>query len=465
MKTKHRIFRPFISKINLSLVIVLLLGGQLPAVIVPAQAIGNTVITVTPEQMTFSGDVATRVNTIGHCTESWLSTMPTGSIILGVDPNSCDPKDWNGASASANVFLPNVYPSTTYVLELSWPDRDGKGLHSPLKNQTASLSFDGHPVWSKRTTDLNDFGEYYGAQHESIKTTLVVTQSSTHTLTFTLPAKTAWDLSTITLTAYAISSKIQGVGYSPYRDCQTPGGAQLPGVQDMQEDLTRLFHTSNAIRTYSSTGVNSQVPAIAASLGLPTFAGAWLDNNANDATEIQGLINLAHSYPLKGAIVGNEYYLRHRTPADIEYLRQRIIQVKGNIPPGIPVTTTDVDDLMFVWTNGKPAISPVYRPILDQVDVVMVHIYPFWAGLPIDGAADYTIAHYNAIQSLIEREYPGQNKHVIIGEAGWPSAGDPVSQAVPSPQNQRRYLLEFFRLAEQQGVEYFSKRCTFQCLY
>ena len=459
MKARIRNLRCSIRNLSLAFVVMLLLGGQLPQAAAPVKALENTVITIIPDQMNFNGDAVTQASSVGHCTESWLSSMPAGSVILGVDPTSCDPLDWDGVSASVSVSLPNVYSSTIYVLALSWPDRDGKGLHSPLKNQTASILFDGHPVWSKRTTNLSDFGDYYGAQHESIKTTLVVTQSSTHTLTFVLPAKTAWDLSNIELTAYALPSKIQGVGYSPYRDCQYPGGTDLPSTQDMQEDLTRLFHTSNAIRTYASTGVNSQIPALANSLGIPIFAGAWLDfpksSEAVDDTEIQGLINLANSYSLNGVIVGNEYYLRNRSAANIEYLRQKIVQVKNNIPAGIPVTTAEIDDLVFDWASGQPVIQPIYRPILDQLDIVMVHIYPFWSGLPIDGAAAYTVARYKAIQSLIEREYPGQQKRVIIGEAGWPSAGDLPSQSIPSLPNQRRYLLEFFRLAEQQGVEYF----------
>jgi hypothetical protein len=58
------------------------------------------------------------------------------------------------------------------------------------------------------------------------------------------------------------------------------------------------------------------------------------------------------------------------------------------------------------------------------------------------------------MQALIEQAYPGQGKWVIIGEAGWPSAGAPNGAAVPSLENQRRYLLEFLYLAEQEGVEY-----------
>jgi exo-beta-1,3-glucanase (GH17 family) len=441
--------------LSLSIVMALLLGRQAPRSFTPAKALANTVITILPDQMNFSGDVATQANSVGHCTESWLAAMPAGSIILGVDPLSCDPADWDGASASVDVYLPNVYASTVYVLELSWPDANGKGLHSPLKNQTAVILFDNHPVWSRRTVDVGDFGDYYGAQHESIKTTFVVHQSGTHTLTFSLPPETSWDLSSITLTAYPLSTKIQGVGYSPYRDCQSSGGVILPTAENMLEDLVRLSHTSHGIRTYASTGVNSQVPAMAISLGIPIFAGAWLDNNATDADEIQGLIDLAHTQDLDGVIVGNEYYLRHRSSGDLDYLLRRILQVKSSIPSGIPISTAEIDDMMFDLSSNPTAIRPAYKPIIDQLDIILVHIYPYWNGLSIDGAANFTVNRYKAIQSLIEREYPGQNKRVIIGEAGWPSAGSPLSQAVPSLENQRRYMLEFLRLAEQQNVEYF----------
>ena len=387
--------------------------------------------------------------------------MPVGSIILGVDPLSCQPIDWDGASISAEVFLPATYTPTLYVLKLSWPDREGKGFHSPQKNRTATISFDGHTPWNKRTTQFSTFSDYYGAEHEPIITTIVVTQSITHTLTISVPPQTAWDLSGIELTAYPYPTKIQGIGYSPYRDCQYPGGTVLPSTQDIQDDLWRLFHTTNAIRTYASMGVNQQIPALAKTQGLQVFAGAWLDNNIpTDEAEVQGLITIANTVPIDGVIVGNEYYLRHRTDADIAYLLQKINQVKSGITnPAIPVMTAEIDNLMFLWESDTSVVTtgilPAYKPILDQVDYVLVHIYPYWSGLPIDGAAAFTVQRYKAMQAQIEAEYPGQNKRVIIGEAGWPSAGDANRAAVPNPENQKRYMAEFLTLAEQQGVEFF----------
>ena len=434
-------------------------------------------IELVPDQMTLTGDVTTRANCVHPTVCSWLEDTPTGTIILGVNPTSPDPITWGGGSATAEVFLPDVYSPTVLVLKLSWPDRDGKGLHSPEHDRTGTITLDGRPLWGKRTTHLSTSNHYYAAEHEPILTTVVLTQSITHTLSFSVPARTAWDLSRIELSAYPYPTTIRGIGYSPYRDCQYPGGALQPSVQDMEEDLFRLFHTTNAIRTYSATGVNGQIPALANAIGLPVYAGAWIDypktTLAQDDDEIQTLIDLACTTDLEGVIVGNEYYLRHRTTDDINYLWQRIREVKDGIRDcgkDLHVTTAEIDNLMFDWESlddFEPEINSDYRPILDEIDFIMVHIYPFWNGMSIDGAAAFTVNRYKAIQE----EYP--EKRVIIGEAGWPSAGapcygedvhsgragwpsagEPQGPAMPSLKNQRCYMLEFLYLAEQEGVEY-----------
>ncbi|HEX7975412.1 MAG TPA: glycosyl hydrolase family 17 protein [Anaerolineales bacterium] len=135
-----------------------------------------------------------------------------------------------------------------------------------------------------------------------------------------------------------------------------------------------------------------------------------------------------------------------------------MLQVKNSIPPGISITTAEIDSLMFDWSGADqltPSINPAYRPILELEDIVLVHIYPFWNGMPIQGAANFTVQRYRAIQALMEREFPGQNKRVIIGEAGWPSGGGENFKAIPSLENQSRYLREFLNLANQYQVEFF----------
>jgi exo-beta-1,3-glucanase (GH17 family) len=448
---------------------VVLIQGVYSSQIVRSESSSSTYpISIVPDQMTLAGDVTTRGNCIHATVCSWLDDTPTGTIMLGVDPSSSETSNWNGGSATAELFLTDIYSPTVLVLHLAWPDQDGKGLHSPEQNRAGTIILDGQVLWSKRTTDSSTFGDYYAAEHEPILTTIVVTQSITHTLSFSVSARTTWDLSQIELAAFPYPTTIKGIGYSPLRDCQYPGGKSQPSVQDIQEDLFRLFHTSNAIRTYSATGVSDQIVELTNAIGLPVFVGAWIDypktaTLAQDDAEIQALIDLACTNDLEGVIVGNEYYLRStRTVTDINYLLQRIQEVDSGIHStcgkDVPITTAEIDDLMFGWEGNPPNIitgtRPTYRPILDEIDFIMVHTYPFWSGMRIDGAAAFTVARYKAIQTLIDQEYPGQGKWIIIGETGWPSEGAPNRLAAPTPRNQRRYILEFLPLAEQKNVEY-----------
>lgn len=464
-KIKIPICLPVLLSVVSLILIIELISGRDKAIALESSTSTYTIEFV-PDQLSLAGDVATITNTVGNCTESWLSNAPTGTIILGVDPASCNPADWNGGSVTADIFLPNVYTQTIEVLKISWPDRDGKGLHSPIKNKQATITLDGKFLWGKRTTQLSTFNDFYAAEHEPILTTIVLTQSITHTLRISVPPNTAWDVSKIELVASPNSTNIHGVGYSPYRDCQVPGGKTTPTTQNIRDDLFQLFHTANAIRIYSATGINGQIPALANEMGLPVYAGAWIDypktTQEQDDAEIQALINLACTTDLEGLIVGNEYYLRHRTSDAISYLVQRIIQVRNGVRnqcgKNTPITTAEIDNLMFNWGSSSSAllfgIAPIYRPVLDNVDFVMMHIYPFWSGMTIDGAATFTVNRYKSIQALIGQAYPGQNKWSIIGEAGWPSGGILNGEAIPNPRNQEKYLLEFLPLAEQEDVNF-----------
>ncbi|MFT3892764.1 MAG: hypothetical protein QM730_14125 [Anaerolineales bacterium] len=87
---------------------------------------------------------------------------------------------------------------------------------------------------------------------------------------------------------------IHGLAYSPYRDCQSPDTPNQPKIEDIRQDLKIISSMANGIRTYSSTGINAEIPALAREMGLTVSAGAWLgkDKETNEL-EIQGLIDIA----------------------------------------------------------------------------------------------------------------------------------------------------------------------------
>ena len=226
-------------------------------------------IQITPDQMQLRGDVATRANCAHSTVCSWFDATPAGSIILGVDPTSPYTNTWDGGSATAQLYIGGIVQPTVGALTISWPDRDGKGIHSPLRRQVAAISFDGDVIWDMRTEYQSTFGDYYAAQHEPIRLTFVVTQSLTHTLVITVPPRTAWDISQMTINLSPMPSLIRGIAYSPYRDCQTPHwGTRVPSITEISEDMPRLFHAANAIRTYSSLYPLSEIPRLAYQWGL-----------------------------------------------------------------------------------------------------------------------------------------------------------------------------------------------------
>src|SRR5262249_31684542 len=156
-----------------------------------------------------------------------------------------------------------------------------------------------------------------------------------------------WDIGSIVITADPAPRSIKGIAYSPYRDCQTPGGARQPTRRDIDDDMQRIVHTSTAIRTYSALGVGAQSVASAEAAGEPVYAGAWINGVDSDDAELRGLIDLARTGRAKGYIVGNEFYLRHHDKEGrkaVDYLVKRIQTFKAALPSHhAPVMTAEVD--------------------------------------------------------------------------------------------------------------------------
>lgn len=404
-----------------------------------------------PEQMIIKGDVVTKNNSIGYCTNKWFSNIKEGSIVLGANPKSCNPRDWKGASASFKFHVQQQKFPVIGVLKISWMERDGKGLHSLYKDNNIIIQLDRQTIWSKKTEILNSTNnDFYAAEHEPIQTTIVIKDTLLHIISFIIPENAAWDISSIELSFFDYPKNMKGIGYSPYRDCQYHGGDKQPTIENVREDLIKLSHTCNIIRTYSSTGINAKVPAIAKSLGLKVYAGAWVDGDSDDVKkdkeEIDSLIKLANTGDIDGIIVSNEYFQRHTIEPDAtNYILNYINQIKSEIKDKkIPITIAECN-LNLIRNNRK---------ILDSIDGLLIHIYPFWGGLNIKDAYNNIINIHKDFKYLFDSIYHGQNKSVIIGETGWPSNGEIYGQAVPSYENQRKYLLDFLNLADSCKMDY-----------
>lgn len=234
--------------------------------------------------------------------------------------------------------------------------------------------------------------------------------------------------------------------YSPFRDGQNPelgpGMCVYPTTDQIDEDIKFLSNITTCIRTYSSSNIHVNVPEIAKKYQLLVHQGIFLgDDSAVNEDEIRSAKTLVDRNLVDSLIVGNETLMLNKLPKDklIDYIRS----VKKIVPSGLPVTTADG---WVQWRDNED--------LVNEVDYILVHIYPFWDDKPVEGAASYVLEKYQ----LLKDKYPG--KEIIIGETGWPSAGDPLwtgvsSSVIPGEYNQSKFVEEFDKLAQEKGIKYF----------
>lgn len=206
----------------------------------------------------------------------------------------------------------------------------------------------------------------------------------------------------------------------------------------MEEDVQIASKITRTVRTFGCTGALSKIPIFCEKFKVDCYLGAWLGRNKiENREEIRSIINLADQYPksIKALIIGNEVLLRKDLTE--EELVAQIKQV-WYTTIDMPVTTAEI------WSIWLKSIK-----LVDAVDFLTIHIHPYWDGIPIEKAAIYVAETWQTVR----KAFP--DKRVVIGETGWPSAGEIKGEAVPSEENQARFLKEFAKIAEIKGIEYF----------
>jgi cellulose synthase/poly-beta-1,6-N-acetylglucosamine synthase-like glycosyltransferase/exo-beta-1,3-glucanase (GH17 family) len=238
--------------------------------------------------------------------------------------------------------------------------------------------------------------------------------------------------------------KLNGLSYSAWRQDPNTLAKRAPTLDEIKQDLQLIADKAHSIRTYESTGISGQIPALAGQYGLSVTAGAWIDvDPEKNEDEVRALINIAKSVgPVNQVIVGNETQLHELTSEDnlIHYIRE----VKA--ATGVPVSTAEP---FHIW------LDPKYAKLASEVDFIAVHILPFWNGVSVDKSVDQVLANYN----LVKQAFP--NKRILIAEVGWPSEGltrvdkaNGGEGAVASPINQGIFLRKFLVEAKKYNIDY-----------
>jgi len=229
---------------------------------------------------------------------------------------------------------------------------------------------------------------------------------------------------------------IQGFAFSPFRANEDPTHFEMPTDAEIDSDLALLEGKVNAVRTYSVGGTLADVPELAEKHGLNVALGVWLDSHRDKNEEqLQTAFDLANSHQnVVRVLVGNEVLLRGDLPrAELERYLDRARAALGQ-----PVSTAET---WHTWL-ANPELA-------QHVDFIGVHLLPYWEGVPVDAAVDYSLTQFKRLQ----RAFP--HKPIVIAEIGWPSRGRTHESAVASDANEALFLRRFLYRARKEQITYY----------
>ncbi|MDR2260712.1 MAG: glycosyltransferase [Azoarcus sp.] len=238
------------------------------------------------------------------------------------------------------------------------------------------------------------------------------------------------------------SLSIKGFSYSGYRPGQNPFANRHPSADELASDLDFLKQQKiDSLRTYGISALPDLLP-LAGERDILITAGAWIDNNQeHNQREIEALIGAANEMRhVERIIVGNEVLLRAQKEGNVGQAFERLTDYLDKVRASVrkPVSTAEP---WHIWQK--------YPELADHVDFITVHIFPYHEEIGIDDALTRVFLRYDEIVRL----FP--DKKIVIGEIGWPSDGPTLGNAVPSPENQSRFVREFLANPRTTTLDYF----------
>lgn len=179
---------------------------------------------------------------------------------------------------------------------------------------------------------------------------------------------------------------------------------------------------------------------------MTVWLGVWLDSNTTTNTrQLNHLYTLLSSYPsshFEGIAVGNEVLFRENLSE--QALFSTIAAVRSNLTAraiALPVATSDLG------SNWKASMLP-------YVDVLMANVHPFFAGVVVEKAADWTWSFFQD-NDVVLTAGMSDPPRVMVSEVGWPSAGGAQGGSVAGVDQMNRFLDDFVCAQNKKGTEYF----------
>ncbi len=247
-----------------------------------------------------------------------------------------------------------------------------------------------------------------------------------------------WASRDYTVVAPDWDGQISGITYNPSHVFSLRDNLKIPPAQ-IDRDMAQLSQLTYRVRTYTVAGGMDKVPEIAGRYGIKVSLGCWISADLDqNETELALCTKtaLANRRVIDRVFVGNEAILMGFVTPD--QLNGYIKRVRAILPRRIQVTTAEP------WSTWL--LTP---EIGEYVDVVSVHLLPYWEGMSAQDSLRFLEHAYNDVQE----EFP--DKVIVVGEAGWPSEGRTKRFAIPSVANEAYFMRAFVQLANEKGYDYY----------
>lgn len=253
---------------------------------------------------------------------------------------------------------------------------------------------------------------------------------------------------------------IKSICYSGFREGQHPGFHRYPSVEQIREDLhilakdgykqIRLYDPSlHAIRVCEvikedkldlkvmlGMGIAGEVYNPNVGWGLPIPQEILNENIPKNNQVLKDAIKLANTYPniINYVACGNENTSDwNPNLVSIERLRYFLVELKKHIKQ--PVTFCEG---VYFWNHQTAALK-------NDVDIISIHIYPFWTRTRFIEAVSETIKLYNDTQEKFK------DKTIFITECGWPTSSDQPNDYT-NLENHKKYVKEIDAWAMEKGI-------------
>jgi len=222
-----------------------------------------------------------------------------------------------------------------------------------------------------------------------------------------------------------------------------PNSDTSSNIEKIYEDLLSISEKTSYVRTYSIDSNLADIPELSYNKGLNCFAGVELSSDlSSNSQAITNALNLAKKgqYSLISVVLGDSTILNGDLTVTqvISYINDLKQKINSADPKVRPKYITTADD-WSIWLSSSQLRS--------SADLIIADIYPNEDGISIENAANYVVQIYEQLDSIT-------SNYVVI-TTGWPSEGEIVGDAVPSVENQTKFMLEFTQLAKANDIPYF----------